>query len=44
VIAGFVTPSPLVAAPTVAGPLANRSTMRRRTGLAIALNESFTIR
>jgi hypothetical protein len=44
VIAGFDTPKPPVASPTVAGPAARRSTMPRRIGCEIALNGSLTIR
>src|SRR5215217_2948077 len=43
-IAGFETPKSAVAAPTVAGPLASRSTIPRRIGCASALNESLTTR
>src|SRR5215207_5457336 len=41
-IAGFETPKPAVASPTVAGPAARRSTMPRRIGCESALNESLT--
>src|SRR3954451_11533804 len=44
VIAGFDTPKPAVAAPTVAGPAARRSTMPRRIGWDNALNGSLTNR
>src|SRR5829696_1651745 len=43
-IAGFDTPKPAVASPTVAGPAASRSTIPRRIGCDSALNESLTIR
>src|SRR6185436_11002003 len=43
-IAGFETPKPPVASPTVAGPAARRSTMPRRIGCESALNGSLTIR
>ena len=43
VIAGFETPKPAVASPTVAGPSASRSTMPRRIGCEMALNGSLTI-
>src|SRR5262245_6141434 len=39
-IAGFETPRPPVASPTVAGPRARRSTIPLRTGLASAPNTS----
>src|SRR4051794_8007629 len=42
-MAGFETPNPLVASPTVAGPEASLSTMPRRIGWARALNGSLTI-
>src|SRR5215211_5766493 len=42
VIAGFETPKPCVASPTVAGPAASRSTIPRRIGCDSALNESLT--
>jgi hypothetical protein len=42
-IAGFDTPKPLVASPTVAGPAARRSTIPRRIGCDNALNGSLTI-
>src|SRR5215218_4074659 len=41
-IAGFETPNPRVASPTVAGPTARRSTMPRRIGCERALNGSLT--
>src|SRR3954451_17250280 len=44
VIAGFDTPNPAVASPTVAGPAASRSTISRRIGWERALNESLTTR
>src|SRR4051794_747077 len=43
-MAGFETPKPAVASPTVAGPAARRSTIPRRMGCESALNGSFTIR
>src|SRR4051794_21362488 len=42
-IAGFETPKPAVASPTLAGPAARRSTIPRRIGCESALNGSFTI-
>src|SRR4051794_4961773 len=44
VIAGFDTPNPAVASPTVAGPAARRSTMPRRIGCERARNGSLTTR
>jgi hypothetical protein len=44
VIAGFDTPKPAVASPTVAGPAARRSTMPRRMGCERALKGSLTRR
>ena len=43
-MAGFETPKPAVASPTVAGPAARRSTMPRRIGCDSALNGSLTTR
>jgi hypothetical protein len=44
VIAGFDTPKPAVASPTVAGPAARRSTMPRRMGWERARKGSLTRR
>src|SRR6185312_14132168 len=41
-IAGFDTPKPSVASPTVAGPTARRSTIPRRMGCDSARNGSLT--
>src|SRR5260221_3934525 len=42
-IAGLDTPQPPVTSPTVAGPIASRSTIPRRIGCESALNELLTI-